>query len=107
MSEKTENIRPGSRTDWFVHEVNNALLPIVVLRQESFDVDPADGQKILKEFLKNVKRKDLVWSSQGPLKDDDMINFAKELLKVPWIPRYFDAIIEMRDQLFDRIEEAI
>ena len=106
MSEEDQKIRPGSRTDWFVHEVNNALLAIVVLRQESFDVDPEEGKKILKTFLENVKRKDLVWSTQGQLTDNEMISFAEKLLRVPWIPRQFDAIIKMRDQLFDRIEDA-
>lgn len=106
MGDKAEKIRPGSRTDWFVHEVNNALLPIVVLRQEPLNVDPEEGKKTLKAFLENVKRKDLIWSTQGPLTDDEMISFAEKLLRVPWIPRQFDAIIEMRDQLFDRIEDA-
>ncbi len=106
MGEKSEKIRPGSRTDWFVHEVNNALLPIVVLRQEPLNIDPEDGKKTLEAFLENVKRKDLIWSTQGPLTDDEMISFAEKLLRVPWIPRQFDAIIEMRDQFFGRIEDA-
>lgn len=107
MEKQEIKINEGSRTDWFVHEVNNATGPIIVLKQvPELEIDPEDGKKILRGFLKNAKRKDLVWSEQGPLKDQEMINFVNKLLRIPWVPRQFDSIIKMRDELFDKINES-
>lgn len=108
MESSEVKVKEGSRTDWFIHEVSNATGPIVVLKQiPELVINPEDGKEILRGFLKNLKRKDLVWSEQGPLEDNEMIHFVTKLLRVPWIPSQFENIIMMRDELYEKINNAL
>lgn len=100
---KWERILPRStKTDWFIHEVRNALT-VSTSGIDWSNYDYSRSRKILIRFKKNLRKNNPNICGQGGLSDDQINKFIEESISSRWDNSKVSEIKSDFDELIKQI----